>query len=177
MDLSISGPLNNLGTHFCWETGSSKELSCTNKCVDVERCMFPRPFQTSTELDLLFQRLASSLPLFTWGRLINQQTSCWRREEALLVHTASHLRHSFLIYYNGILLFKHARSPCSVPSVAPRHASRESERATCHRLPVSAIVGAPGGMWQWDSITLKPSTRNHRNVDQQWYRPKFQFKK
>lgn len=60
--------------------------------------------------------------------------------------------------------------------LSPRHASRESERATRHTLPVSAIVGAPGGMWQWDSITLKPSTRNHRNVDQQWYRPNFQFK-
>lgn len=68
-------------------------------------------------------------------------------------------------------LFKHSKLSCTVPSVTQMCTRRL--KAAYHRLPVnksvSSTVRAPGGIWQWVSITLSHNTvENLSDVSEEW---------
>lgn len=67
--------------------------------------------------------------------------------------------------------FKHVMLSCTVPSVTQM--CRRRLKAAYHRLPanksVSSTVRAPGGIWQWVSITLSHNTvENLPDVSEEW---------
>lgn len=67
--------------------------------------------------------------------------------------------------------FKHVKLSCTGPSVTQMCTRRL--KAAYHRLPanksVSSTVRAPGGIWQWVSITLSHNTiENLPDVSEEW---------